>query len=229
MAVAFAGSATSVETGGVSSFAIPNHVIGAGSDRCLVVGVGSSAGTPSGTTSVKWNTTETTTEKWDYTAQTFYHNSGHYLVGPTTGTHNIDVVLGATQDECGAWAINLTGVDSGAPVGTDGGTPSGSSTTSTVTVSAATDDLVVANLYGDWTGSTITSGEAERVDIIVAGTTTLACYTEPGAASVTVSTTRTAGSGTKWLINAVAFKAVASATKSRPIFPSSSLRFVRRF
>ncbi len=129
-----------------------------------------------------------------------------YCVAPPTGSGTV-VVTRTAGDETVAGAVTLTGVDQNAPLGgfVSGASTGSGSSTATVALTSAAGELVV-DAVAVKGGSTLTVGGGQtprynrRYDEDVTG----AGSTEPGAASVTMSWTRS--SAAKWALGAVAVK-----------------------
>lgn len=208
------GSAQATGTASVTATGITTS----GSNKALFAGVGSSSGAPQLTSSVTYNGTAMV-EMWDGVAQSFYHNSGHYLVAPAA-SGNLVATLAASDDELAVHGIPLSDVDQATPIGTVPSMTNGNSATASVTVSSATGDLVLAHLYGAWLGGTAGAGETEHTEQIIVASASGATYSEAGAASVTIAPTRTAVGpfSDAWLINGVSFKA-AGGGGGAPAFP----------
>jgi hypothetical protein len=133
-----------------------------------------------------------------------------YLVGPATGANDIVVSVSQTVQSVDSGSISLTGVDQSVPLGT-ANTANGSGTAPSVTVSAATDDLVVDALCIENAGTlSVGASQTQRYNAVGAdGWNKRAGSTEPGAASVTMSWSDTVGG--QWAIVAVPVKPKAAA------------------
>ncbi len=132
-----------------------------------------------------------------------------YLVAPASGSNTFQCNYSNTGSfDLGCLAISMTGVDQSTPTGT-ANTATGSSTTPSVVVSSATDELVVDTLFIDHTAAlSVGAGQTERVNAITSnGFIKYTASTEPGASSVTMDWTN--GGSTTWAIVATPFKAVA--------------------
>jgi hypothetical protein len=140
-----------------------------------------------------------------------YYTALLYLVAPTTGTNTFDVVFGGSAVfDAGVAILTLTGVDQSAPLGT-AAIANGDSTTPSVTVSAATGDLIIDSLCIEHAGTlSVGAGQTSRVNnVAAAGFIKNAVSTEPGATSVTMSWSDTVGG--QWALAAVPIKPKAAA------------------
>lgn len=127
------------------------------------------------------------------------------LIAPATGANNVVVTMNGTTAEIKSGAVSMTGVHQTTMVGTQA-TASGSSTTPSVAVTSATDELVMDGIGADTpVSATVGAGQTERWKIVagVGG----AGSSEAGAASVTMSWTL--GVSTAWVIAGVSVKASA--------------------
>jgi hypothetical protein len=129
-----------------------------------------------------------------------------YRVAPPTGTGNV-VVFRTGADEIMAGAVTLTGVHQTAPLGSfvSAASTGSGSTNPSVTLTSAVGDLVVdAVVAKGSTSLTPAAGQTQHRNADYAGEYDGAGSTEPGAASVTMSWTKTAAA--KWAIGAVSVK-----------------------
>lgn len=221
MAVAYDAASNSGALTGVASTSWSHTCTG--SDRALFVGTGNSSGGGGAlTTSITYGGVSMT-ELWDVNGQQgFIGNSGYVLAAPASGSNTVGVTWAATADEVAAQAISATGVNQGTPTGTVPTTATGTSSTASVTVTAAADDLVVDNAYVASTAINVGAGQTQRNNVGNIGSfSSLAGSTEPGAASVTMTWTWTGGA--EWATNGVALKAAAgggATIYNRKIFDS---------
>ena len=149
-------------------------------------------------------------------------------VTPAAVSATVVVTMTGTCGELGANALSVWDVDQTTPIAGATGAD-GTAAPLTVTVSAATGDLVydVAYHYGTPTSYTLTVGASQtaraNVDIIDYETQSarLAASTEPGAATVTMSWTNGTGTTTNWCQVACAIKAAAAGkvTKNTRAYP----------
>ena len=148
------------------------------------------------------------TERWDAVFATFYSHFALTIVAPTTGAQSVTVNFAGTNDNASLAVVTATSVDQTTPFGT-AATATGNSTTPSVNVSAATDDLVVDNVIYVGTGTaTHGTGQTERTaNTNVAGEFGHYTSTEAGAATVTMSHTIASAN---WAIGGIAFKAAAA-------------------
>ena len=132
------------------------------------------------------------------------------LAAPATGSNTLAATFSASMNNVGVRAISFTGVDQTTPLGS-AVTATGNSTTPSVIVPAATDDLVFDCLTIEHAGTlSVGAGQTSRYNAIVAGGgfNKAAGSTEPGAASVTMSWSDTAGG--PWAMIGVPIKPVAA-------------------
>jgi hypothetical protein len=144
---------------------------------------------------------------------------GYGIVNPDTGTNNVSLAITATATRLFLGAIPFTGVNQASPIGTPN-TATGASTTATVNIVSAVGALVWDGVMAQWTDSDPGAGQTERWSIPDAGEGVFAGgSTEDGAASVTMSWTRTvAGFTDQWGIGGVSLNPAAAAA---PTFRSS--------
>lgn len=128
-----------------------------------------------------------------------------YLVGPASGSNNIVIsYTGACVNHAHA-GVNLVGVDTASPIGTQ------SSTTSTAhsvsrTVTSATDELVldVVRYFSSESSPDVSQTQLYENNI---SSYRGAGSTKPGASSVTMTWTRDTGGNCDWAIVACPFHA----------------------
>lgn len=135
-----------------------------------------------------------------------YYMEAFYLAAPTTGANTFEVTFGGnTPHDAGVAILTFTGVNQVAPLGT-ASVADGDSTTPSVAVSAATDDLVVDGLCIEHAGTlSVGAGQTSRFnEIAAAGFIKHSASTEPGAVSVTMSWSDSIGGN--WALVAVPLK-----------------------
>lgn len=81
----------------------------------------------------------------------------YYLKAPTSGAHSVVVTYAAAYSNQIVGAIPMSGVNQTTPLGTPATNTGGPGTTSSVTVSSATGELVVGAMYGNTSGLTVSS------------------------------------------------------------------------
>lgn len=128
------------------------------------------------------------------------------LIAPAASAQNVVVTLSGGGSDIIAVATSYTGVDQTTPLGTPA-TATGTSTTASVAVTSATDELVVDCVSSNLGTLTVGAGQTERGNA-VAGDNQGGSSTEPGAASVTMSWT--IGSSSAWASVGVSIKGVAA-------------------
>lgn len=113
-----------------------------------------------------------------------------YLANPASGANNVVITLSASVDgELIGGAVSMTGVDQATPVGT-AANATGQSTTPTVTVTSAVDEMVMDSVaYNLTTGATPGAGQTERWERLASLTNSGVGSTEAGAASVVMDWT----------------------------------------
>lgn len=148
------------------------------------------------------------TERWDAVFATFYTHFGLTLVAPATGAQTVTITFGGQNGNSSLAVVTATSVDQTTPFGT-AATATGNSTTPSVAVSAATDDLVVDSVAYVGTGAaTAGTGQTGRTaNTSIGAEMGHATSTEAGAASVTMSWTIATAN---WAIGGIAFKAAAA-------------------
>ena len=136
-----------------------------------------------------------------------YYVTAYYLIAPDTGTHDIVVTVTGSVFDFGAGAISYTDVHQTTPLGT-AVTATGTSTTPSVTVSSAADELVDDGLVIIHGGTlSVGAGQTQRWNAIASsGFIKYAGSTEGGAASTTMSWSNS--SSQTWAIVAVPIKPV---------------------
>lgn len=177
-----------------------------GTDRAAFAGGGAVDGSPDLVSSATY-AGSAMTERWDAVFATFYTHFGLTIVAPATGAQTVTVNFGGSNGNSSLAVVTATSVDQTTPFGT-AATATGNSTTPSVAVSAATDDLVVDNVVYVGTGAaTAGAGQTGRTANTNVGTEFgHATSTEAGAATVTMSWTIATAN---WAIGGIAFKAAA--------------------
>ena len=139
-----------------------------------------------------------------------YYVTAYYLIAPDTGTHDIVVTVTGSVFDFGAGAISYTDAHQTTPLGT-AVTATGTSTTPSVTVSSAADELVDDGLVIIHGGTlSVGAGQTQRWNAIASsGFIKYAGSTEGGAASTTMSWSNS--SSQTWAIVAVPIKPTAGA------------------
>lgn len=133
-----------------------------------------------------------------------YYVTAYYLIAPDTGTHDIVVTVTGSVFDFGAGAISYTDAHQTTPLGT-AVTATGTSTTPSVTVSSAADELVDDGLVIIHGGTlSVGAGQTQRWNAIAGGFIKYAGSTEGGAASTTMSWSNS--SSQAWAIVAVPIK-----------------------
>lgn len=209
MAVAF-DAATDGTSGAASSISVTHTATG--TDRAAFAGGGAVDGSPDLVSSGTYGGTGMT-ERWDAVFATFYTHFGLTLVAPATGAQTVTVNFAGQNGNSSLAVVTATGVDQTTPFGT-AATATGNSTTPSVNVSAATDDLVVDNLIYVGTGTaTHGAGQTERTSNTAVGSE-FGHYTTTEAGAATVTMDHTIASN-NWAIGGIAFK-TAAATAASP-------------
>ena len=200
--VAFDATANSLCTSCTSlTFALTTS----GSDRLLIVGAGWGDTTGS-ITGVTYNSVA-------LTSVTVVNNSSDanshmwQLIAPNTGANNVVISASETMSELVGGAVTFTGVDQTTPLGT-AATNSGNSTTITVTVSSATDEIVIDAMAFGNTGATVDASQTARWDRDGSVLTSGGGSTEAGAASTVMSWSLPGGG--RWATIGVGVKPVSA-------------------
>ena len=128
---------------------------------------------------------------------------------PATGANNVVVTMPNACEELGANALSAYAVDQTTPFGTYA-SAEGVASPATVNVSAAVGDLVYDVLYGNGTPAqwTADASQATRAEQAITGDAVCLASTEAGAATVTMSWTKTGS--VAWCQSAVSLKAAAA-------------------
>lgn len=200
-------SVSTAHGNGASPFTL-NHTT-AGSDRLLIVGV-SIHHVNSEVISMTYNGVEMTLvpDTGEYNGQ--YYCVMYYLVAPATGSNTVSISTSDQVYDIGIGVISLTGVHQSVPLGTALQT-TGTSTTPSVTVSSAADELVVDALCINNNGAlAVHASQTSRWNATTGNAfIKYAGSTEVGAASTTMSWTN--GTSQNWSMAAVPIKPVGAA------------------
>jgi hypothetical protein len=166
-----------------------SHTVGAGSNRVLYVGPCSTAGTPAAISSVTYGGVSLT--QIDDENQGVARAGVWRLLAPATGTANVVITYAAFQDEMGAVAISLAGVDQTTPEDAPVGTQGASATDPSTIITSAVDDMVLDILMVNHGGAiTAGGGQTNRGEVEgIGGSSGVGLSTAPGAASVTMTWT----------------------------------------
>lgn len=219
MAVAFrsAGTTSEVNTSATASY---SYTLTAGD--LLLIGFEAGAGSTPTVTSVKWNTTETMTLIGVSNHSTFRNTWLYGLMGATSGTHNVDITLGASANVIVGVPFGYSGVDSGTPWDT-AGTGAGTSTTPSVTASGQTGDLVITSAFGSEAYVSLTMSNGTKRDEQVTANVSAIIIDQASAASVT--TNGTLGANDVWAWVSVNLNVAATAANAFiPSFASTRKR-----
>lgn len=208
MAVTFDAATTGTASSATSVSA--THTA-SGTDLAAFMHTASAAGTPQAVTGSYAGTAMT--EHWDTTFATYYRHAGYTLVNPATGAQTVTATYAGTQGNLRIGVATYTGVDQTTPVGTPN-TATGSSTTPSVAITSATDELVVDGM-AQVANANATAGanQTERWDLAGAEIS-VAGSDEAGAATTTMSWTLPAS--VAWHIGGIAFKPAAAAATGQP-------------
>ena len=206
MAIAFDAATTGTAANAASlTF---SHTVGAGGvDRFLTVGVSFqnrvvNGVTYAGTAMVSVGTLQNGVARmhlWQ-------------LVAPATGANNVVITMSGGGVAIVGIAVSYTGVHQTTSLGTFA-SASGNSTAVTVDIASAVNDLVIDCVGTDGAGTptlTVGAGQTQRGNAD-AGNTLGAGSTEPGAATVTMSWTRSAAA--VWATGGVSIKPAAGGTQ----------------
>lgn len=184
MAVAFDAAASTIGTS-VSSLTFAHTCTG--SNRLLIVGVsyGDATDTVSGVT---YNSVAMTSVASANQAGAQVTAHIWRLIAPDTGANNVIITFTGTVTEAVGGAMSFTGVDQTTPLGTAATNTGGAgSTTITVTVSSAADEIVVDTQVLNNAGATVDASQTARWDrdgsVLASG----GGSTETGAASTVMS------------------------------------------
>lgn len=164
-------------------------------------------------TSVTYNGVALTAVPSGSTNNGQYYITAYYLIAPDAGTYDIVVTVSGSVFDFGAGAISYTDAHQTTPLGT-AVTATGTSTTPSVTVSSAADELVDDGLVIIHGGTlSVGAGQTQRWNAIASGGfIKYAGSTEGGAASTTMSWSNS--SSQTWAIVAVPIKPVGGGGSS---------------
>lgn len=216
MAIAF-DAATTGTAAGAGSLTFSHSVGAGGADRLLVVAVSIDNRTVTGVT--YGGTAMTSVGSATNGAQVSHM---WRLIAPATGANNVVVTLSGGGTDIVAVATSYTGVDQTTPLGT-AATATGTSTTASVAVTSATDELVVDSVSSNLGTLTVGAGQTQRGNT-TAGDNFGGASEEVGATSVTMSWT--IGSSSAWASVGVSIKgivAVTHATSGAPAAQSAAV------
>jgi uncharacterized repeat protein (TIGR01451 family) len=180
-----------------------SHTVNSGNNRILIVGI-ALADHATSVSSITYGGTALTR-----ITQSIVRNEVEiwYVIAPPVGTANVVANWSAAKDMVG-WSGTFTNVDQTYPIG-DSQIANGNNTTPSVTVSAASGDIVVDTVSANGDGLSLTVG-AGQTQICSGATGTAggdcrgASSYESGASSVTMSWTE--GAAKDWDIAAVVLK-----------------------
>lgn len=205
-------AATDVVAG--AGTAISTTHTASGTDPAVFVGGGAVDATPDLVSSGSYGGVAMT-ERWDAVFATYYTHFGLTLVNPATGAQTVTVNFAGSNGNSTMAIVSANSVDQTTPFGTPA-TATGNSTSPSVSVPSAVDDLVVDNLVYVGTGTaTHGAGQTERTSNTSVGSE-IGHYTttKPGdATSTTMSHTKASGN---WAIGGIAFKPAAAAATGQP-------------
>lgn len=200
-------SVSSFGSNGAGPFTWPHTC--SGSDRLLRVTT-SHFDSSDTVTGVTYNGVALTAVPSGSTNNGQYYITAYYLIAPDAGTYDIVVTVSGSVFDFGAGAVSYTDVHQTVPLGT-AVTAVGTSTTPSVTVSSAADELVDDGLVIIHGGTlSVGAGQTQRWNAIASsGFIKYAGSTEGGAASTTMSWSNS--SSQTWAIVAVPIKPTAGA------------------
>lgn len=203
MAIPVVDSVSNLSGSGAGPFTWAHTCSGA--DRLLRVTV-SHFDSNDAVTDITYNGVALTAVPSGATTNGQYWITAYYLIAPDTGTHDIVVTVSGNVFDFGAGAISYNDVHQTVPLGT-AVTATGTSTTPTVDVSSAADELVDDGLVIIHSGTlSVGAGQTQRWNAIAGGFIKYAGSTEGGAASTTMSWSNS--SSQAWAIVAVPIKPV---------------------
>ena len=193
-----------------------SHTV-SGSDTLLDVGTSGYDTTPDTITGVTYNAAPMTV-----VPSSSATNGGHTvaiygLVAPATGTNTVVVSANGTMTDLGAGAVSFTGAHQTTPFGT-ANTATGSSTTPSVNVSSAADEIVMDTVNIIHNGTlTVDGSQTQRWNAISgSGFIKYGGSTETGSATTTMSWGNSTSQA--WAIAAVPVKpSTGGATTGPPM------------
>lgn len=192
MAVAHDGNASGTTVTEAASPITFSHTCGAGSDRGLVVGLAWNASAGMAITGVTYNGVAMTHTGATGTDGTNRRSTQYALANPASGANTVSVAFTGTASLIGFGGSSYTGVDQTTPI--RAGTPnSGGNTTGnpSIAITSQTDDMVVDMGHFSAISAAVGAGQTQRFQVAAGDR---ACASdEPGASSVTMSWTLTAG------------------------------------
>jgi hypothetical protein len=211
MALAF-DAVASGQANGTGPFTFSHTTSGA--NRLLVVGILIHAGGGLTVTAVTYNGVAMTVIPSSEVIGT-YAVSMYSLIAPASGTNTVSISV-SSNAEIGFGSVSFTGADQTTPFGT-ANTATGTSTTPSVTVSSATDEIVMDTgiLFHSGTLSVGANQTSRWSSISTGGWVKHFGSTEPGDTSVTMSWSNTTSQG--WAIAAVPVKPVSTVSTIRQL------------
>ncbi len=200
-------SASSAGCGSCTSLSWSHTV--SGTNRLLVVGP-SGYDTADSVTGATYNSVSMTVVPSSSTSNGNHTISQYGLIAPSTGANTVLVSATGPMTDLGAGAVSYTDAHQTTPFGT-AVTATGTSTTPTVNVSSAADEIVVDALNILHNGTlTVGAGQTQRWQAIGgSGFIKYAGSTETGSATTTMSWANSTSQA--WAISAVPVKPVGAA------------------
>jgi len=201
---------TSTGSGEGSTITV-SHTTGSGSNRLMLVGISARRlSDPVGfpvVSGVTYNGVPLSTVGTYQNLNASFSPSAiwiYSLVAPATGTYDVVVSFSTLPTTWGAvvGVMTFTGVDPNTPLGTFASARGTSSTTATVDVTSATNELVFDTVAGN-NAFTVGAGQTQRWNARYSTYEYGAGSTEPGASTVTMSWTM---ASSYWVIGAVSIK-----------------------
>jgi len=179
-----------------------------GSDRVLFVKV-SYYDSADSVTGVTYNGVTMSVVTGSLVSNGQYSVVWYYLINPATGSNTVSVSFTGAVFDFGGSAISVTGADQTTAFG-GVATATGTSTTPSVDVSSASDELVIDGLSIVHGGTlSVGAGQTQRTNEICGGFIKHATSTEGGGATTTMSWSNS--SSQVWAISAFAAKPVSAA------------------
>ena len=169
------------------------------SDGCLVVNVGNYSSIPRTVDSITWGGTNMRKGPADEGGS--FRMAQYYLVSPTAGSNNLVITWNDIVDDYVVGIILCSGVNQSAPTSSYNQN-NGSSTTPSVTVTSAVNDLVIDGVYANQ--GTLTCGQTQIYNMYQSWDNTIGGgSSKDGAASVVMSWT---SANTSWVIGGTSFR-----------------------
>lgn len=221
MAIAF--DAASTAHGGSTGTSVTwSHTVAAGSDRCLIVSLGTNGVTATGVTYAGVGMTKIGEQQ---EADTGHTVSMWSLVAPSTGANN--VVASFSEDRSYSFvATSWTGVHQATPTSSMSGNRQigAPSTTPTVTIASAADEIVVDSVIWNQNAlpatETVDASQTQRGGPAVGNFVRCAVSSEAGAASVGMDWTMS--SATNWAIGAISLRPSTAGSSANITFDAAS-------